>query len=85
MPDSVNLLSVKINSPDKIIWEGKAEYISSVNSQGPFDILPSHANFITIVENKPIKIKSQTDILTYTFTRAVIYNHSNNILIYTNL
>jgi len=85
MPETNNILSVKINSPDKIIWEGKAEYVSSVNSQGPFDILPFHANFITIIENKPIKIKSGPSLQQYTFPRAVIYAHKNSVLIYTNI
>lgn len=78
-------LSVYINSPDKLIWEGKANWVSSENSQGPFDILPLHANFITIIENKPIRIKTAEKILNYKFTHSIIYNHNNKIFIYTGI
>jgi len=51
-------LEVVVNSPDKLIWEGKAYSISSENSAGVFDILPEHANFVTMIENKPITIRT---------------------------
>jgi F0F1-type ATP synthase epsilon subunit len=79
------ILSVKINSPEKIIWEGKAKWVSSTNSSGNFDILPYHANFITYVENSPIKVKTEEKVESYTFSRAVIYNQNNNVSIYVNI
>ncbi len=79
------LLHVRINSPDKVIWEGEAESVSSINSQGPFDVLPYHANFITIVENKPLRIKTEKEKVEFTYQRAIIYIHSNTVSIYVNL
>ena len=79
------LLSIHIKSPEKTIWEGKGEWISSVNSQGPFDILPMHANFITVVENQSIKVKTGGKIIEHKFDHAVIYNHNNNISIFVNI
>lgn len=49
---------VVIISPDQILWEGKATSLSSRNSTGEFDILPGHANFVTIVKNDDIKIRT---------------------------
>ena len=79
------LLTVRINSPEKLIWEGKAEAISSENFQGKFDILPQHANFITMIENKPIKITTPTEVFDYNFPNAVIYIHNNLVMVYTNI
>ena len=78
-----NSITVSINSSDKLIWEGKAISLSSINSNGPFDILPLHANFITIVENNPIKINTGLNIEEYTFPNAIIYASKNRVLIYT--
>ena len=78
-----NSITVSINSSDKLIWEGKAISLSSINSSGPFDILPLHANFITIVENNPIKINTGLNIEEYTFPNAIIYASKNRVLIYT--
>lgn len=80
-----NILKVRISSPDETMWEGEAYSLSSVNSQGPFDILPFHTNFITIVENQPIKVHTPTKWEEFTFTNAIIYNRRNEVYIYTNI
>lgn len=58
-----NALKVKILSPTQTIYDGEAVSISSVNSMGKFDILPYHANFITLVKKKPIflRVKKQPE------------------------
>lgn len=50
-------LKVKVLSPNQILFQGLALSISSKNSFGNFDILPYHANFITLVQNQPITIR----------------------------
>jgi F0F1-type ATP synthase epsilon subunit len=78
-------LNVRILSPEKLVWEGKAHALSSINSQGPFDILPHHANFISLVENQTIKIHTPDGKQEFKFEHAVIYTHNNNVQIYTNM
>jgi F0F1-type ATP synthase epsilon subunit len=79
------MLKVRVNSPEKIIWEGEAEWVSSQNSQGPFDILPMHANFVSIIENQPIRMKTAQKVEEYKFDHSVIYAHDNQVYIYTNI
>ena len=81
--NSANSLSVEIASPEKQIWESKALSVSSVNSAGPFDILPMHANFITIVENQSININTGAKIEKFLFQNAIIYTTHNKVIIYT--
>lgn len=52
-----NVLNVKIMSPTQTIFEGQAFSVSSKNSTGAFDILPFHANFITMVQKTPILLR----------------------------
>jgi F0F1-type ATP synthase epsilon subunit len=80
-----DLLHVRINSPEKIIWEGDALTVSGINANGPFDILPFHTNFISITEKHDIIIKTPSGEQKFTFTMAVIHNHSNQVHIYTNI
>lgn len=42
-------LYIRVHSPEKVFFEGEAKAVTSVNEKGRFDILPFHANFITIV------------------------------------
>lgn len=80
------LLSVRIDSPEKTIWEGKAASVSGTNSQGPFDILPQHASFITIVEKTPLTVRTDNgEALKFSFDRCVIHTHKDAITIYTNI
>lgn len=79
-------LNVRIDSPEKVIWEGKATSVSSVNSEGAFDILPEHASFITFVENKPVIIRQdKKELGRYTFERAILYVRNNSVTVYTNI
>lgn len=50
-------LNVKILSPTQTIYDGPALSVSSTNSSGKFDILPYHANFITLVQKSPVILR----------------------------
>ena len=79
-------MNVHIDSPEKNIWEGNAQSVSSVNSQGPFDILAYHATFITLIENQPIVIRdSEGKTLKFSFPHSVIFNRDNAVSVYTNI
>lgn len=45
-------LAVTVASSEKTFYEGRARSISSVNSVGPFDILPQHENFVSLISKK---------------------------------
>lgn len=77
-------LHVRIISPQQLILNTEAESVSSKNMQGPFDILPQHANFITIVENQPIVVRTPKP-LTFKFNLAIILTRENKVDIYTYL
>lgn len=76
-------LTVKIMSPREVLFDGLALAVSSENSQGKFDIIPQHANFITIVEKNPIVIlKPDKTQQSFTFAQAIIYHVKNQVTIY---
>lgn len=76
-------LTVEINNPEKQLWSGQAVSVSSVNSAGPFDILPFHANFITIIEGKLLKINTGVKTEEFNYPNAIIYASKNKVIIYT--
>lgn len=65
-------LNIVINSPQAVVWEGKADSVSTENSLGTFDILPGHANFVTMIENKPIIIRHGSQKETFNFMNALL-------------
>ena len=77
-------LHVRIISPQQLILDTEAKSVSSKNSQGAFDILAQHANFITVVENQPIVIRVQNlKPQTFRFPIAIIHTQENKVDIYT--
>lgn len=75
-------MSVKISTPTNVLWEGEAISISSVNSQGAFDILPRHANFVTLIKANPIIVRDGHREKQYSFTNAVIHTDKGMVRIY---
>lgn len=80
------VLKVKITSPKEIIFQDDAFSVSSKNSKGVFDILPLHANFITIIENEPIVVrKANKEVQSFIFPVAIMYTRDNQVDIYTDI
>jgi F0F1-type ATP synthase epsilon subunit len=48
--DGQPIMHVKVYSPFKIYYDEGAHSISAENETGPFDILPRHHNFITLLK-----------------------------------
>lgn len=76
-------LHIRIISPQELLLDTEALSVSSKNSQGPFDILSMHANFITVVEDESIIIRTPQKPLTFKFPIAIIYTTNNLVNIYT--
>ncbi len=51
-------MMIKVHAPFKSYFDGPAFSISAENLVGPFDILPGHHNFITLLEPCEINIRS---------------------------
>ncbi len=79
-------IHVRISKASQVVWEGDATGVSSVNSSGPFDILPLHANFLSLVQGHPIvvHIQGQKDKM-YKFRQAVVHVQNNEARIYVDI
>ncbi len=49
-------LKVKVIAPGQIHYDGPASSVSAVNHVGPFDVLPSHHNFISLLDKCQLKV-----------------------------
>lgn len=76
---------VTITSSSAIIWKGVATSVSSKNSVGPFDILAEHENFVTMIENEPIVVRSGDKEKTFQYEDAVISVYNKKVTIYADI
>lgn len=45
-------LHLKIQNREEVIYEADVLSVSSVNDKGKFDVLPEHANFISLIQTE---------------------------------
>lgn len=57
--DTHPLMHIKVYSPYKVYFDGEGESISAVNATGPFDILPQHHRFMTLLSPCEMVIRTQ--------------------------
>lgn len=75
-------LEVKLYSPFHVYFDGGAESVSAINETGPFDILPGHANFFTLLAQGEVRIVSAGQKYTYTVNRGIVQVTDNEVKIF---
>ena len=76
-------IHIKIYSPFQTYFDDEAESISAENATGPFDILPQHHNFITLLVPCELDIKaSKAGYKKIKINRAVMHVRRNNVTIF---
>jgi hypothetical protein len=74
---------VKVYSPFRIYYENPASSVSAVNGTGPFDILPGHKNFLTLLSPGDIKVRSPSGKEeTITIQRGVMHVHDDEVQVF---
>jgi F0F1-type ATP synthase epsilon subunit len=53
------VMHVKVYSPFKVYFDQNAYSISGENATGPFDILPHHHNFITLLKPGELVLRTE--------------------------
>ncbi|MGI9028336.1 MAG: F0F1 ATP synthase subunit epsilon [Candidatus Saccharimonadales bacterium] len=76
-------IHVKVYSPYQSYYDDLAQSISAENDTGPFDILPKHHNFITLVSacEVIIRVDEQQD-KKIRITRGVMHVRSNKVTLF---
>jgi len=75
-------LEVNIQGREGVLFEGPAIRVSSVNATGDFDILPRHANFISLI-NDHIEVKPvEGDVRTFPVDNGVLRVLGDRVEVY---
>ena len=84
MPNKENelVLDIFIRSRTKVYYKGSAKSLSAKNPTGEFDILPMHANFVTMIKGWVVidrslptekKIEFDSGVISVTGNRVDVY------------
>jgi F0F1-type ATP synthase epsilon subunit len=77
----LKVLSVTIKRPDRVEFTGNVKAISSVNMRGPFDVLPFHSNFISLIKDKVTIHHEDKDPVTYQLQAGIIKVTGNTVTV----
>jgi len=88
MPSTTNKpqLSVIARAPFHVYYEGEALAVSASNSVGPFDILPGHADFFSILDPGEVIIDNGTDEpMTFEITNGIAAVKNDEVMLFVNI
>jgi F0F1-type ATP synthase epsilon subunit len=76
-------MHVKVYAPFKTYFDGDAYSLSAVNSTGPFDILPHHKNFMSLLQSCTVTVRSpQKDDFNLKVNRGVMHVKSDQVTVF---
>jgi hypothetical protein len=75
-------MKVKVYAPFKTYFDGTALSVSAVNDTGPFDILPRHHNFMTLINQCEIVIRTEKGDEKVPINRGVMHVKGDKVDIF---
>ena len=81
----VKTLTVIARSPFHIYYEGAALAVSAKNKVGPFDILPGHADFFSLLSPCEVVIETDDDDIAFTISNGIVTVRDNEVMLFVNM
>jgi len=77
-----NMMVVKVYSPFQTYFDEQASSISAINDTGPFDILPGHHRFLTLLSPCELVIQAKTGQEKIKISRGVMYVKEDKVTVF---
>lgn len=84
-PEIKPSLSVIARAPFHIYYEGAAQSVSALNRVGPFDILPGHADFFSVLSPGEVIIDSGASPTIFSVSSGIITVRDNQVMLFVNM
>lgn len=75
-------MHVKIHSPFRTYFDGNATSVSAANDTGPFDVLPEHHRFMTILNEGELTLRNDDKEQKYKIDRGIMHVRDNQVTIF---
>ncbi len=85
-PDTNEKLRVIARAPFKLYYEGEATSVSGSNKVGPFDILPGHADFFSVMIPGEIIIETgAAEPVKFDINNGIVTARDNEVMLFLNM
>jgi F0F1-type ATP synthase epsilon subunit len=80
-------LKIIARAPFHIYYEGEAVSLSAFNSVGPFDVLPGHADFFSMLVPCQVSIDngSDKDPITFDIRDGILTVRDDEVMLFANI
>ena len=85
MSETLPTIEVVARAPFHVYYEGPALSLSAKNKVGPFDILPGHADFFSVLEPCDIIIESEDQTVTFPIHSGMLTVRADNVMLFVNM
>jgi F0F1-type ATP synthase epsilon subunit len=75
-------MHVKVYAPFKTYFNGIADSITAANDTGPFDILPKHHNFMTLLSPCDIIVRSEQGEEKVSISRGIMHVKASRVIVF---
>lgn len=75
-------MHVKVYAPFKTYFDGIAKSISAINDTGPFDILPKHHNFITLINAGDVVVRTDTREEKFPISHGIMHVKADDVVVF---
>jgi F0F1-type ATP synthase epsilon subunit len=78
----VPTMHLKVYSPYKVYFDGEALSVSAESATGPFDILPKHHNFITLLEPCDVIVRTSRGDQTIRISGGMMHVKADDVVVF---
>lgn len=75
-------MHAKVYAPFKVYFDGIANSISAVNDTGVFDVLPRHHNFMTLLNEGEIIVRTDRGEEKIKITRGIMHVKADEVIVF---
>lgn len=78
-------MHVKVYAPFKTYFDSEAISISAENDTGPFDILPKHHNFMTLLSACDVVVRTDNKQETIPIQRGMMHVKADKVVVFLDI
>ncbi len=78
-------MHVRVASPFKVFYDDEALSLSGVNARGAFDILPHHHNFISLLSECELLVKTQAGVTQVRISGGIMHVKADQVVVFLNV
>jgi F0F1-type ATP synthase epsilon subunit len=76
-------MHIKVYSPYRIYFDKEGcQSITGINDTGPFDILPRHHNFMTLLNSGELTVHAGNDVERFSISRGIMHVKADRVVVF---